>query len=247
MNLYTYVHNNPLIYADPTGHWCTSADGKYSHAGGCYGTGNTEVFHDVGGSKYVDDVTYAKNKLVDLLFEESSNSKMVYSAIMNDPISAVVNNASTINAVGGAVNIPPALLGAIIFREQATRKMDDDVLNYDTKIRGVEHSVGLGAIFPSTARNAWVNMGWEDELPDGTYNLAKKLTNDNTFNIVTIGLVLYDKADTHSIDITSDSSWSQVIPYYNSSMSNPEAIQLGNNYAMRVMQYMPYISILLGA
>jgi len=35
LNLYTYVHNNPLIYADPTGHWCTSTDGKWSHPGAC--------------------------------------------------------------------------------------------------------------------------------------------------------------------------------------------------------------------
>jgi len=33
--LYTYVYNNSLIYADPTGHWCTSADGMWSHPGGC--------------------------------------------------------------------------------------------------------------------------------------------------------------------------------------------------------------------
>ncbi|WP_179088857.1 hypothetical protein [Paenibacillus odorifer] len=28
-NLYIYVHNNPLIYTDPTGNYCESADGKF--------------------------------------------------------------------------------------------------------------------------------------------------------------------------------------------------------------------------
>lgn len=35
LNRYTYVHNNPLRFVDPTGHWCESADGKWAHAGSC--------------------------------------------------------------------------------------------------------------------------------------------------------------------------------------------------------------------
>ncbi|GIP20642.1 polymorphic toxin-type HINT domain-containing protein [Paenibacillus sp. J22TS3] len=35
LNLYTYVENNPLISVDPTGHWCTSADGRNAHPGQC--------------------------------------------------------------------------------------------------------------------------------------------------------------------------------------------------------------------
>lgn len=34
LNLYTYVHNNPLIYVDPTGHYCSTLDGN-GHYGQC--------------------------------------------------------------------------------------------------------------------------------------------------------------------------------------------------------------------
>ncbi|MBD2871222.1 RHS repeat domain-containing protein [Paenibacillus arenilitoris] len=34
-NLYTYVHNNPLIYVDPTGNYCVSKNGNWAHGGSC--------------------------------------------------------------------------------------------------------------------------------------------------------------------------------------------------------------------
>lgn len=45
-----------MINIDPTGNWCSSADGKWSRPGGCNGgKEGVEIFGNVGTSKYIDD------------------------------------------------------------------------------------------------------------------------------------------------------------------------------------------------
>ncbi|WP_411347183.1 RHS repeat-associated core domain-containing protein [Paenibacillus sp. WLX2291] len=49
LNVYTYVHNNTLIHADPTGNWCASSDGKNAHPGDCStkaGNFESDYLHD---------------------------------------------------------------------------------------------------------------------------------------------------------------------------------------------------------
>ena len=44
LNLYTYVLNNPLRYVDPSGQYCVSVDGNWSHIDYCSDSSNTEYY-----------------------------------------------------------------------------------------------------------------------------------------------------------------------------------------------------------
>ncbi|NEN85799.1 hypothetical protein [Paenibacillus elgii] len=46
LNMYTYVHNNPLRNIDPTGHYCVYADRKNAHEDDCDTEGSINLGHD---------------------------------------------------------------------------------------------------------------------------------------------------------------------------------------------------------
>ncbi|MEK4297401.1 RHS repeat domain-containing protein [Paenibacillus sp. FSL R5-0914] len=56
-NLYTYVHNNPLIYSDPSGNYCVSSDGNNTHKGFCSSSPQKYEMSDVmiEGMPYINN------------------------------------------------------------------------------------------------------------------------------------------------------------------------------------------------
>ncbi|TXK85132.1 hypothetical protein [Paenibacillus sp. N3.4] len=199
---------------DPTGHYCTSSDGKIGHTGDSNGgLEGVSVKDDINGSHYIEDNIYAKMQLTKLLLDDISNvglyniGKLAYTGVFNDPLSALDNNKNAINNTGATYGIPSYIIGAIIFRDQGTKSPPDNVANATTYLTGRGFSVGLGAIFATTASEAWESEGRGDELPK--------------------------------------EQWLNVVPYYNSTMSNAVAIEKGNHYGAAITSYLEYVQFLL--
>ncbi|MDQ8734829.1 hypothetical protein [Paenibacillus sp. LHD-38] len=229
-NLYTYVHNNPLRYTDPSGHQPRDQL--------CNGMSNSEC--KTARSAWYD--------LADVL--ENQYSGASYRTDANVTVkSAIIDHKSDINSAGEKWGVPPELILAIIVKEQYTKSIPDWVAMLDSKIRGGTHSVGLGAIFPSTARTAWSAVSPNTVLPKSNKGLQSKLK-DDAFNIETIAVILVYQAqqmygnDVDPSSLTMD-QWKEVVPYYNASMSTPESRKKGNDYASKVFEYLPYTKILL--
>ena len=77
LNRYTYVHNNPVNNVDPSGHWCESADGRWSHPGGC-SSDNSNHSQD---SEHDGDIIKENGRKVDVYAYDYSNDGV------SDPLS----------------------------------------------------------------------------------------------------------------------------------------------------------------
>ena len=156
----------------------------------------------------------------------------------------VAKHKDIINDVSNRYNVPREIIGGIIFKEQLTKSLPDTLANVDTFFirKDKNHSTGLGAIFPETARAAWAKVAPQKELPKTNEELQYKLTYDSQFNIETIAAVLIYEAKKNGIisDVSEASNltteqWRKAIAEYNGS----------DEYARKVYEYLPYVTELI--
>lgn len=92
-----------------------------------------------------------------------------------------------------------------------------------TIIRGTEHTIGLGAVFPGTAKTAWYKVDPVGAYTHGIYGsnveIEFKLMTDKETNINTIAVVLSyyagEKFETNDVSGLSMEQWKQVVGRYN--------------------------------
>lgn len=148
----------------------------------------------------------------------------------------------SIIAAGEKYDVPPEIIASIIVKEQITQSAPDWVNMMDTYVRGKGHSVGLGAIFPSTAQKVWDVVNPEGGKKYGivkggdTYETVKILADNDEANIHSIAVVLKHKAQQlygKSVDLKelTEEQWRAVIGKYNA--ESPEK----KNYSDKTVQY----------
>ncbi|MBQ6807635.1 MAG: hypothetical protein IJP07_00515, partial [Firmicutes bacterium] len=161
-------------------------------------------------------------------------------------------------------NIPAEVIASVILKEQYTQSLPDSLANITTALWEINpwlgelgnkilspiiekrklfgtHSLGLGAIFPETAREAVGYMeeaGIETDLPNQDWLLQARLGANDYFNIQMIAAVLAQKAASigmiDSIDDLGSLSyedWQKVLVVYNG----------GEDYGQFVREYLPYM------
>ncbi len=176
---------------------------------------------------------------------------------LNQAVETIIDHKLSIYRYANEFNIPPEIIGSIILKEQYTRSIPDWLGNITTPIGKIlpdslmknkyigkafgSHSTGLGAVFASTARDAWNFCVGKKEanriLPEDNYALQVKLAQDPDFNIKTICAVLKHKAAQigEDLDHATKDRWISILTAYNG----------GSEYGPKTIEYVPYVKSIL--
>lgn len=141
----------------------------------------------------------------------------------------LVSEKNTIKGAGEKYDVPPEIIAAIIVKEQITQSLPDELAIIDTWFTGNQHSMGLGAVFPKTAREAWVTVDPAGAYLHGMYGSNAEISNNLMWNkkarIDTIAVVLnYYARDMYEKDVSEldMGQWKQVVGRYNAENSDKQ-------------------------
>ena len=156
----------------------------------------------------------------------------------------------TINEAAQKYGVPPEIVAGIIVKEQITQSLPDELALVDTFLRGIPHSIGLGAVFPSTAKEAWYNVDIVGAYEQGIYGtdleIETKLMASNEASIYSIAVILKNyaqqKYDADDVSTLSMDQWKYVVGRYNASDSNSKA---QNKYSDYVYEYLDPLRIII--
>ncbi len=180
---------------------------------------------------------------------------------MDNAFTEIDRYQQTIFATAKEMGLPPEVIASIILKEQYTKKLSDGLANATTPIgkaipplaKGLpgvlfgEHSTGLGAIFPDTARFGWESYlgekGANELLPADDMALQRKLAEDDVFNIRSIGAVLVAKAEAlgyTDLRHLTNGDWQKILSAYNG--FGDDAVE----YGKKTIAYLPSMRGYLG-
>ncbi len=215
-------------------------------------------FYDIGSlgmdnnEPSKDDHKKALEELWNIIYDQYPLS--TFRHIKKNKIENVLKNyKDMINEAGNRYGVPPEIIAGIIIKEQITQSAPDIVSIADTILRKKEHTVGLGAVFPSTAKEAWLTVDPREGYINGMFgkdgDIEVKLAIDDELSIKTVAVIVnyfaqkkFDTFDTDDVSTLSMEQWKEVVGRYNAPDSNTEA---QNKYSDYVYQYLEPIETLL--